>query len=121
MSKLNNKEKLQLEDYIISTYNVIDYDAAAKYFGSYGAMMEAMHVSSGSEYDIKEEFTGWSDVWYDKMTVLSMKHCGTADVHDILHLSDLEKNKLFSFLKTNTGATEKQIRKFLRYFVKASR
>ena len=120
LSKLNDREKAQLEDYIISIYNVIDYSAAIKYFGSYWAMIEAMHVSTGSEYDIKEEFTGWSDAWYDKMAALCRNQCRTDDIYAIFRLPDLEKQKLFSYLMTNTGATEKQIRKYLRYFVSVS-
>ena len=45
MASLSEKEKEQLTDFIINTYNAIDYTEAARYFGGYENMLIAMHGS----------------------------------------------------------------------------
>ncbi|MBR1406479.1 MAG: hypothetical protein IJ578_06060 [Bacteroidales bacterium] len=52
---LRQEEQEQLIDYIIYTYQVVDYQEAIRYWGSYEKMVEAFRISSGSEYDISEE------------------------------------------------------------------
>ena len=52
---LEQEEQEQLIDFIISTYQVVDYQEAIRYWGSYEKMVEAFRISSGSEYDISEE------------------------------------------------------------------
>lgn len=96
-SKLEKDEKLQLTDYIISTYNCIDYDAAIRYFDGYQNMLTAMHSNTGSEHDLNEVFVGKSDAYYAKMSSWIIK--------------ELE---LFSRLLRATSAPPEQVAKYLR-------
>lgn len=111
---LSNKERLQLTDYIINIYNVIDYERAIAFFGSYETMIEAMHITKGSEYEIQEEFVGWDDKVYGQMSKVIMEQNLYEDIHDLLSTPEDQRRELVSVLKSKTGATEKQVMKYLR-------
>ena len=113
-SPLSAMEKRQLVDYIVSAYNVIDYEAAISYFGTYENMIGAMHVTTGSEYDMKEEHPGWDDSNYAKMHAVVMRECGFGDIHQVLSLSEQEKKNLVKLLAENTHAPLKQRERYLR-------
>ena len=110
---LDRKEALQLVDLIISTYNCIDYAAAARFFDSWNDLLTAMHATTGSEYDLNEVFIGKSDAFYAQMTSILLKGNYVKDIHDILRLSVDEKNELFQLLTPKTGALAEQIAHFL--------
>lgn len=111
---LGYKEREQLTDFIISTYNVIDYDEAIRHFGSYEAMLEAMHVTTGREYEIKEVFTGWADDGYSKLVQLVLRKTGLKDIHGMFYYSEKRRRQLFEYLKGRTSATDRQVANFLR-------
>ena len=115
---LSHKEKEQLTDFIISLYNVIDYEYAASLFDSFDDMLNAMHSNTGSEYDINEVFIGKSDAHYAKMMSLVLDRYHFKDIHDVLRLSREEKNDVFQLLMANTDALPEQIAAFLRMPVK---
>ena len=52
---INKEEVLQLKDYIIKTYNPIDYQAVISLFGNWNQAVLAMNSYTGSEYNIKED------------------------------------------------------------------
>jgi len=110
---LDREERQQLTDYIISTYNVIDYAAAIRYFGTYDDMLTAMHATTGSEHDLNEVFIGRSDAHYARMTRILMQECRLNDIHEILSFPDDKKYSLFLLLRRKTDAPVKQIAKFL--------
>ena len=111
---LDRKEREQLVDFIIVTYNVIDYEEAIRYFGSYENMLEAMHVTTGREYDVNEKFTGWADDGYPKLVQMVLRKTGLKDIHDMFKYSEAKRRKLFDFLKVRTSATDQQVANFLR-------
>ena len=111
---LCKKEKDQLVDIIVSTYNMLDYPSAIRFFDSYDAMLTAMHASTGSEYDLNEMFIGKSDVYYAKMSAFIVGELGFQDVHDVLALSVDEKFIIFQRLLRMTDAFPEQIAAFLR-------
>ena len=111
---LNDSEKAQLVYFIISLYNVIDYKEAISRFDSYDKMLTAMHSTTGSEYEIKEEFTGYSDSYYVKMARYVLQIPGVEDVHDVLGWDHDRKWLLYQELRSRFNATGKQIAKFLR-------
>ncbi|MBO4465297.1 MAG: transposase [Bacteroidales bacterium] len=113
-SKLDSKEKEQLTDFIICTYNVIDYTAAIKYFGSYEDMLLAMHSTTGSEHDINEVVIGKSDAHYSRMSSVCLKTHGLKDIHDVLALDNEAKMYVFQLLQAQTDALLEQICAFLR-------
>ena len=109
---LDEVETQQLVDYIISLYNVIDYAAALEYFGgNHKRFLTALHSTTGSEYDIKEKKTGRSDVYYAQMSAMLIQEYGLGDIHEFMKM---DKKVLLAFLRGKTGATDKQIAKFLR-------
>lgn len=110
---LNRNEILKLTDFIIKTYNVIDYEEASRYFGSYEDMLASMHATTGSEYDINEVFIGKDDSFYARMTSVLMKEAGMKDIHDILAMDTDSKLKLFVLLQQRTKAPVGQIAAFL--------
>ena len=93
---------------------MIDYKAAAKYFDSHDAMLMAMHSTTGSEYEIDEQFCGRRDDVYAQMTSLLLSSGKYQDIHDILKLPLTERLKLFNYLFGKTPATRAQILKYLR-------
>ena len=111
---LGSEERKQLIDIIVNAYNIIDYQTAIHYFGSYEEMLIAMHATTGSEYDINEVFTGRSDVCFAKMAAILMRELGYEDIHDVLALPDIDKSGLFPLLLKRTDATPEQISSFLR-------
>lgn len=110
---LNRKESLQLTDFIITTYNCIDYDAAIRFFDSPGDMLATLHATTGSEHDLNEVFVGKSDLPYVKMTNILLRENNWKDIHAILSLTTDEKFDLFLQLRTQTDALDEQIAKFL--------
>lgn len=110
---LGQEEKQQLIDFIISTYNCIDYAAAIRYFGNYDNMLIAMHATTGSEYDLREVFIGKSDAPYGQMTSFLLDNHYVKDIHDILSLSVDEKYELFLQLRQVVNAPGELIFKFL--------
>lgn len=110
---LDPDERQQLTDFIITTYNVIDYQGSINYFGSYEKMLDAMHATAGSEHDLNEVFTGRSDAFYARMSGILIREKGFRDIHELLMLDPDEKLPLFRLLLHKTGAPPEQIAKFL--------
>ncbi len=113
-SKLEKRERLQLVDFIITTYNVIDYETAARFFDGYDNMISAMHSNTGSEYDLNEVFIGKSDRCYNKMTKILIRELSLKDIHVIFLLSEQKRTDLFIYLHGKVDANPRQIAKFLR-------
>lgn len=110
---LSPEETEQFIDLVISTYNVIDYQAASRYFGSFAAALVATHSTTGSEYDLNEVFVGKSDKPYAEMAQILMEECGFKDIHEMLSLNHDAKRELFDILRRQTFVMAKQIAKFL--------
>ena len=110
---LTPDEKQQLTDFIITTYNVIDYKAAIKYFGSYENLLTAVHSTTGSEYDIREYNVGKSDKHYAGMVSTVMRELSLQDIHDVLSLSNEQKYEVFQLIRKHSYAMSDQIAKFL--------
>lgn len=111
---LTKTEIRQLTDYIISSYNVIDYRATTSFYGTYEKMLIAINSNSGSEYDIKEEWNTQSDSVYDTMIDITEKMgYGGASGSDFTALSKKEIKHLVKQFYYKAGASNYQISKFL--------
>lgn len=110
---LDQKECTQLTDFIIRTYNVIDYPSAIDCFGSYDTMLQAMHATTGSEHDLHEVFTGRSDRHYARMISFLLEENMLKDIHDLLAFDTEQKCDLFGILLRKTATPPEQIAKFL--------
>ena len=110
----DDRERDQLTDFIVVTYSVIDHAASIGCFGRYEDELLAAHATSGSEYDLKETFDGWSDAFYARMTaVLRREGRYKKDIHEILAIPADKRFELFKLLRQETSAPGKQIAKFL--------
>lgn len=113
-SPLSTEECQQLTDFIIVTYNVIDYPAALRYFdNSLENMLTAMHSTTGSEYDLNEPFCGKSDLPYLKMNTLIRQLLQLDDIHEILRFSHEQKMNAFRLLRRHGDFDPRQMAKFL--------
>ena len=112
-SDLNHKESSQLTDYIISKYNVIDKQSLIGIFGSYENMLKAIHSTTGSEYDIKEDFSTASDIVYQYITEFITKNLISDDIRRLTVLDREEKIKVANRIKAHLGVPSWQICKFL--------
>ena len=114
IEKLGAKEVQQLIDFIIVTYNVMDYEETLRYFdGKMDNYLTALHSTTTREYDLNETFVGWSDAHYAKMAQVLLAEMKLNDIHDFLSWPLEERKRLFRILKYRTTATNGQIRKFL--------
>ena len=110
---LTREEGQQLTDFIITTYNCIDYKDANRFFNTGEDMITSMHVTTGSEHDINEVFIGKSDAPYQQMITFLLKNHIVEDIHDIMSMTTDEKYDLFLRLKPQTEALDEQIALFL--------
>lgn len=107
---LDETETEQLKDYIISTYNFIDYSEALRRFGSYEKMVLAFDSTIGCDYDIHEEFTSAPDTRYVDMIKIGRLRGWLPEIYV---MPDEEKKKIAIELAMDTLATQRQIRGFL--------
>ena len=110
---LDNAEKNSLTDFIISTYNSLDYDSIIAYFGSYEKMLLAVHSNTGSEYEIKESYDTASDAPFSKMSAMVSRIEGLDDVKKVMMLDRDSKISLANKLIHIPGVTARHIQKFL--------
>lgn len=110
---LDDREKRQLVDYIITLYNVIDYQSAIRFFDSYEDMLSAMHANTGSEYDLNEIFMGRSDACYARLTQIILRETSVEDIHEILSWPEDKKITLMMKLMGRTEATPEQLAAYL--------
>ena len=111
---LNLKEIRQLTDYIIVQYNCVDYQDLASYYDDFETLLIAVHSNTGSEYQIKEEITPGSDSIFQKMSATIKKMTPYKDMKEVLAQSDVDKHRIAWILSAETGATPRQISKFLQ-------
>ena len=111
---LDNKEKLQLTDRIISVYDIIDHKEAERFFDGYENMIAAMHSNTGSEHDLNEVTVGRSDACYAQITKLLMKKMHLSDIHDLFLMQDDARFGLLPMIQRETGAVPEQSLKYLR-------
>lgn len=112
MKNLTGGEKSQLTDYIITRYNFIDSNAMMSHFEDYAELLKSMHSTTGSEYEIKEDFDRLSDNVYRDMIRVVRSIC-SADVRKTIVLSAEEKLQIVEEIRRQTAAPMWQIAKFL--------
>ena len=113
LSKLNERERMQLVDHIISIYNPFDYDEIIKCYGSYEDMLTAINSNTGSEYDIKEERYKFSDMEYVRMIDILHDAAGLKDIRKVTGLAIDEKMRLLELLRNHLSCANLPIAKFL--------
>jgi hypothetical protein len=117
--KLDNREKEQLTDFIIGTYNVIDYKETLRFFdGSYEKMTAALAISTAKEHDLNETFVGWSDKPYATMSRITMGKYRLDDIHEMLSWTGEQKAQAFRYLRATTNYNPEQVSRFLHWWEK---
>ena len=111
--KLNRQELAQLSDFIIRTYNCIDYEALQSHYHSFDDMIMAINSNTGSEYDLKEDFTAGSDAIYSTMTGFLLQTKELSCIGDLLKRPEDERRRLWMPLAIRTGASSRHLTKYL--------
>ena len=110
---LTKIELAQLSDFIIKTYNFIDYESLKSHYRSFDDMVLAINTNTGSEYDLKEDFVAGSDRIYTKMTSFLLQSKEFTNIGDLLRRPAEERRQLWTPLSIRTGANDRQLSKYL--------
>lgn len=113
LSKLEERERMQLVDHIISIYKPFDYEEIIACYGSYEDMLTAINSNTGSEYDIKEDRYRFSDIEYIRMGDILRDTEGLKDLRKVTGLEIEEKMRLFQVLRKHLSCDNLPIAKFL--------
>ena len=76
-------------------------------------MLNAIHSTTGSEYDIKEDFSATPDTVYQEITEFIKKRISSGDVRKVTVLDLKEKIRLAKQIKAHVGVPTWQIGKYL--------
>lgn len=110
---LSPREWMQVTDYIIGLWNVIDYEQAISYYGDFETMIRAFHDNTGSEYEILEERDKYSDAVYADCSRIVLSEGLVHRLEAIPSLSDAQKERIYELLLLRTSARPRQIKKYL--------
>lgn len=111
---LSAKETEQLVDYVITAYNVIDCKFLDSLFPSLESLRVAAHSSTGSEYDLHEDFDPSSDVAYAKIKSVVLERKSLRNARDVVNLPIEDKILLMNELLAKGIATARQLRKYFQ-------
>ena len=115
VKNLNSNEIKYLTDYIIKTYNCIDYAELLSHYESYDKMLDAFATVTVKEYDLNEDFTPGSDQAYIKIYNYLKRITSGKDIREILSLTEEERRQLQMKIMRMRISTERQSAKFLRF------
>lgn len=113
MRKLSHKEVEQFIDQVIMMYLPFDFKEAISYFGSYEAMVDAMHNNTGSEHDIKEHNDRASHMVFKDVLAYLGDSMSSDDVRKITVMPEDEKKQLAKKIRSVFPMGEWLICKFL--------
>jgi len=109
---LNQVEKEQFIDYVISRYAWLDFSIPTALFGSLEHLITAVDSTTGNEYDINEEYSATSDKHYIRL----IRHAENKNVlKDIFTMTSDTKTDLIVSSHNFTGAPLSILRKFYHY------
>lgn len=111
---LNMREKQQLVDYIISSYNCIDYSRLLSFYDTYSQACLAFASNQGKEFGLKEEFTPGGHKVYIQISSVLRRQLGFRTVYDIFRLPSEKRHEMALLCFKMTGASRRQLEKFFR-------
>ena len=91
---LNRDEIHQLVDQIIVKFKVVYYEELIRLYGSYEKMLIAFDSNTGSEHDIKEDYSEKSYKPYNSLMKLLLNELGFSDPKEVLRLSNGKRREL---------------------------
>lgn len=95
---LSEKEINQLIDYIITKYKVVDYEKTLHLYKSFEDMLLAFDSTTGSEHDLKEEYSDKSYRAYNSLLSSLSREYGFNNPKDVLRLSPENRRDLCEIL-----------------------
>lgn len=108
---LDEKERLQMIDYILSKYYFLSEESLEELYGSFGKMLIAVDSNAGAEFELEDDYGDHS--FYRTMLGTVMKY-GYTDLK--LNFESLPKNevrRLYDLLSARTHAPRDSINRFL--------
>jgi len=110
---LDKQETEQLTDYIINLYMPIDKQELFLLYEDYQTMLTAINSNTGSEYDLKEDFDNDAHTVYRNLLRICRHSHYAENPKAMLALPMSEKRRIAELLQHRTGATYRQLCKFL--------
>ena len=110
---LSESESELLTDYIIRLYLPIDKDMLMSYYASCYDMLNAMHSTSGGEYDIREIFNPGSDKIYEQMVNYVHDELHIFPTRKVIALTTEAKLEIAAILSNRFAASKHEVSKFL--------
>ena len=109
--KLDKKERKQIVDYILTRYNPVDYRGMELMFGSFKKALAGMEANCGAEHDLKEDWDDYSV--YPKLERASLRKGIDLQTVNFETMGEKRLSDLRAYLKRSTGATDRQLDKYL--------
>ena len=113
MKKLSHKEVEQFIDQVIIMYLPFDFKKVISYFGSYEAMVDAMHNNTGSEHDLKEHNDRASHVVFKDVLTYLRDSMPANEIRKITVMSESDKYQLARKIRSVFPISDWQVCKFL--------
>ena len=112
-SQLSDSEKKQMLDYIIAQYNVIDYAAVKRMWGSFEQLNQVLLTVRGAEYDIEDDTAQEDYRHYYKMIRVAADLGYDLGKMRFGQLSPRELRRLACACREKAGASQVELAKFL--------
>lgn len=114
MKKLSVSERLQMCDFIISSYNAIDYKSMVSRFGSLESLKIALESTTGSDYEIGEDLSKENYRHYTTLFKVFRK-MGMFGTAGELRFNENVAHKLANQLLKISDATSFEISRYLHF------
>ena len=99
--RLSRDEIRQLVDYIIVTFRVVDYEETISLYGSFEKMLLAFDSNTGSEHDVREEYSDKSYKGYVMALQALKNNYGFPNPNKVLNLNEYERAHLCRRITVN--------------------
>ena len=110
---LDDTEREQLLDFIITLYLPIDKEKLLSYYKSYDDMVLAINSNTGSEYDLDEVYDPESHLCFERMLNVVHHSSFSDNPRSILLAPAAKRWQIAEALMSRTGATLNQVKRFL--------
>ena len=110
---LDDTEREQLLDFIITLYLPIDKEKLLSYYKSYDDMGLAINSNTGSEYDLDEVYDPESHLCFERMLNVVHHSSFSDNPRSILLAPAAKRWQIAEALMSRTGATLNQVKRFL--------
>ena len=110
---MDDREREQLLDFIISLYLPIDRERLLGFYKSYEDMVIAINSNTGSEYDINEVFDPESHQDFAQMLEITRRSSFADDPRSIILAPEAKRWQIADTLRRLTGGSLNHVKRFL--------